>query len=196
VAQCHDAGVEARRVHAASDDADVLRKAVSEALETADVVVTSGGVSVGEKDLVKSTLLDLGVEQVFWGVKFKPGKPLFFGMRDDARFFGLPGNPVSAMVCFELFVRPALMAMMGKTDHRRPTIEVRFEEDMSNRFGRMHAVRVSLEKTDDGLVATSVGAQGSGLITSLTKADAIALIGPESEVKAGETVEGIMLREI
>jgi molybdopterin molybdotransferase len=100
------------------------------------------------------------------------------------------------MVCFELFVRPALMAMMGKTDHRRPTIEVRFEEDMSNRFGRMHAVRVSLEKTDDGLVATSVGAQGSGLITSLTKADAIALIGPESEVKAGETVEGIMLREI
>jgi molybdopterin molybdotransferase len=196
VAQCHDAGVEARRVHAASDDADVLRKAVSEALETADVVVTSGGVSVGEKDLVKSTLLDLGVEQVFWGVKFKPGKPLFFGMRDDARFFGLPGNPVSAMVCFELFVRPALMAMMGKTDHRRPTIEVRFDEDMSNRFGRMHAVRVSLEKTDDGLVATSVGAQGSGLITSLTKADAIALIGPESEVKAGETVEGIMLREI
>jgi molybdopterin molybdotransferase len=196
VAQCHDAGAEARRVHAASDDADVLRRAVSEALETADVVVTSGGVSVGEKDLVKSTLLELGVEQVFWGVKFKPGKPLFFGMRDDARFFGLPGNPVSAMVCFELFVRPALMRMMGRTDRRRPTVEVRFAEDMSNRFGRMHAVRVSLEKRGDDFVATSVGAQGSGLITSLTKADAIALIGPESEVKAGETVEAIVLRDV
>ncbi len=195
VAQCHDAGAEARRIHAASDDAEVLRKAVEEALETADVVVTSGGVSVGEKDLVKSTLLDLGVEQVFWGVKFKPGKPLFFGMREDVRFFGLPGNPVSAMVCFELFVRPALMKMMGRSDHRRPTVEVHFDEDISNRFGRMHAVRVSLEKTEDGLLAKSVGAQGSGLITSLTKADAIALIGPESEVKAGETVEAIVLRD-
>ncbi|MGH3088751.1 MAG: molybdopterin molybdotransferase MoeA [Rubrobacteraceae bacterium] len=196
VAQCHDAGAQARRLYAASDDADVLRGAVEEALETADVVVTSGGVSVGEKDLVKSTLLDLGVDQVFWGVKFKPGKPLFFGAREDARFFGLPGNPVSAMVTFELFVRPALMKMMGRADKRRPKVEVRFDEDISNRFGRMHAVRVSLEKTDGGLLARSVGAQGSGLITSLTKADAIAMIGPESEVKAGEPVEAIVLREL
>lgn len=196
VAQCHEAGVEARRVHAASDDAEVLRRAISEALEEADVVVTSGGVSVGEKDLVKSTLLELGVEQVFWGVKFKPGKPLFFGKREDSRFFGLPGNPVSAMVTFELFVRPALMKMMGKTDKRRPVVEVRFEEDMSNRFGRMHAVRVSLERRNGDLIATSVGAQGSGLITSLTKADAIAMIGPESEVKAGEPVEAMVLRDL
>lgn len=195
VAQAEEAGAEARRLYAASDDADVLRAAVEEALTESDLVVTSGGVSVGEKDLVKSTLEDLGVEQVFWGVRFKPGKPLFFGAREDARFFGLPGNPVSAMVCFELFVRPALMRMMGRTDHRRPKVEVYFEEETTNRFGRMHAVRVSLERTEKGLLARSVGAQGSGLITSLTKADAIAMIGPEARVPAGEPVEAVVLRD-
>src|SRR5215218_5295140 len=196
VAQAREAGVEARRLYAASDEADTLRAAIGEALETADVVVTSGGVSVGEKDLVKSTMLDLGVEQVFWGVKFKPGKPLFFGVREGASVFGLPGNPVSAMVCFELFVRPALVRMMGREDKGRPRIQVYFEEDVRNAFGRMHAMRVSLARTEKGWLARSVGAQGSGLVSSLTKADALALIGPESEgVRAGEPVEAIVLRE-
>jgi molybdenum cofactor synthesis domain-containing protein len=196
MAQAHEVGARARRITAASDDAEVLRNAVKEALETADVVVTSGGVSVGEKDLVKGTMLELGVEQVFWGVKFKPGKPLFFGVREGASVFGLPGNPVSAMVCFELFVRPALMKMMGREDRGRPRTQVYFEEDVKNSFGRMHAMRVSLEQTEKGWLARSVGAQGSGLVSSLTKADALALIGPESEgVKAGEPVEAIVLRE-
>ena len=196
LAQARETGAEARRVAAASDDADVLRNAMEEAMESADVVVTSGGVSVGEKDLVKSTLLYLGVEQVFWGIKLKPGKPVFFGTRDDARFFGLPGNPVSAMVCFELFVRPALIKMMGLKDAQRPRIEVYFDEDVENKFGRMHAMRVTLTRTERGWRAESVGAQGSGLVSSLTKADALALIGPESEgVRAGEPLEAIVLRE-
>jgi molybdopterin molybdotransferase len=195
VAQAREAGAEARRVHAASDDEEVLRAALDEALENADVVVTSGGVSVGEKDLVKSTLLEIGVEQVFWGVKFKPGKPLFYGKRDDTRFFGLPGNPVSAMVCFDLFVRPALMSMMNREDRERPRIQVYFEDHIENKFGRMHAMRVSLKKTERGWLAESVGAQGSGLVSSLTKADALALIGPQSEgIPAGEPVEAILLR--
>jgi len=196
LAQAREAGAAARRVAAASDEAEVLRSAMEEALMSADVVVTSGGVSVGEKDLVKSTLLDLGVEQVFWGIKLKPGKPVFFGTREGARFFGLPGNPVSAMVCFELFVRPALMQMMSREDKHRPYIEVYFDEDVENKFGRMHAMRVTLNRTQKGWKAESVGAQGSGLISSLTKADALALIGPESEgVWAGEPVEAIVLRE-
>ncbi len=196
ISQALETGAHARRVSALSDDAGVLRAAVEEALSTADVVVTSGGVSVGEKDLVKGSLLDLGVDQIFWGIKLKPGKPVFFGAREDARFFGLPGNPVSAMVCFELFVRPALMAMMGKRDKRRPRVEVRFDSDVENSFGRMHAMRVTLKRTQEGWKAESVGAQGSGLVSSLTKADALALIGPESKgVKAGESVEAIVLRE-
>ncbi|MGB3632684.1 MAG: gephyrin-like molybdotransferase Glp [Rubrobacteraceae bacterium] len=195
LAQAREAGADAFRVAAASDDADVLRDTIQGALESADVVVTSGGVSVGEKDLVKSTLLDLGVEQVFWGVKLKPGKPVFYGIQEDSRFFGLPGNPVSAMVCFELFVRPALTEMMGREDKERPRIQVYFDDEMSNRLGRMHAMRVSLERTEKGWRAKSVGAQGSGLVSSLTKADALALIGPESEARAGEPVEAIVLRE-
>ena len=196
LAQAREAGAEARRIAAASDDAGTLRDAVKEALETGDVVVTSGGVSVGEKDLVKGAMLDLGVEQLFWGVNLKPGKPVFYGARGDARFFGLPGNPVSAMVCFELFVRPALMKMMGRQDRRRPRVQVYFDTDVENRFGRMHAMRVRLMRTQKGWRAESVGAQGSGLVGSLTKADALALIGPESEgVRAGEPVEAIVLRE-
>ncbi len=196
LAQAREAGADARRLYAASDDADILKSAMEEALASADVVVTSGGVSVGEKDLVKGTLLDLGVEQVFWGIKLKPGKPVFFGTREGARFFGLPGNPVSAMVCAELFVRPALMKMMGRKDRHRPHIEVYFDEDVENKFGRMHAIRVTLNRTERGWRAESVGAQGSGLVSSLTKADALALIGPESEgVRAGEPVEAIVLRE-
>jgi molybdenum cofactor synthesis domain-containing protein len=196
IAQAQEIGARARRISATSDDAQVLRNTLKEALETADVVVTSGGVSVGEKDLVKGTMLELGVEQVFWGVKFKPGKPLFFGVRDGASVFGLPGNPVSAMVCFELFVRPALVKMMGREERGRPRVQVYFEEEVRNHFGRTHAMRVSLEQTERGWLARSVGAQGSGLVSSLTKADALALIGPESEgVRAGETVEAIVLRE-
>jgi len=196
VAAAREAGAEARRLYAASDDAGTLRAAIEEALETADVVVTSGGVSVGEKDLVKSTMLELGVTQVFWGVKFKPGKPLFYGTREETRLFGLPGNPVSAMVCFDLFVRPALMCMTGRTDRRRPRIPVYFEKDVVNKFGRLHAMRVSLTRTEKGWLAESVGAQGSGLVSSLSRADALALIGPASEgIPAGEPIEAIVLRD-
>jgi molybdopterin molybdotransferase len=196
VAAAREAGAEARRLYAASDEADTLRAAVEEALTTADVVVTSGGVSVGEKDLVKSTMLDLGVEQVFWGVKFKPGKPLFYGTRGETRLFGLPGNPVSAMVCFDLFVRPALMRMTGRTDKSRPRITVYFEQKILNKFGRLHAMRVSLRRTERGWLAESVGAQGSGLVSSLTRADALALIGPAADgIPPGEPIEAIVLRQ-
>ncbi len=196
VAAAREAGAEARRLYAASDDAYTLRVAIEEALETADVVVTSGGVSVGEKDLVKSTMLELGVDQVFWGVKFKPGKPLFYGTRGETRLFGLPGNPVSAMVCFDLFVRPALMAMTGRKDKERPRIQVCFEREIVNKFGRLHAMRVSLRRTQKGWLAESVGSQGSGLVSSLTKADALALIGPASDgIPAGEPFEAIVLRQ-
>ena len=195
VAAAREAGAEARRLYAASDEADTLRSAIEEALQTADVVVTSGGVSVGEKDLVKSTMLDLGVEQVFWGVKFKPGKPLFYGTRGETRLFGLPGNPVSAVVCFDLFVRPALMRMTVRTDKNRPRITVYFERQIVNKFGRLHAMRVSLKRTESGWLAESVGAQGSGLVSSLTRADALALIGPASDgIPPGEPIEAIVLR--
>jgi molybdopterin molybdotransferase len=198
LAQAREAGANARRIASATDDKEALRAAMREALAEADVVVTSGGVSMGEKDLVKDMLLELGVEQRFWGIKLKPGKPVFYGTREDVRFFGLPGNPVSAMVCFELFVRPAIARMIGRVEREdtgRPRTRVYFDEPVENKFGRTHAMRVSLTRTEKGLRAESVGAQGSGLISSLTKADALALIGSECEgVAAGEPVEAIVLR--
>jgi molybdopterin molybdotransferase len=100
------------------------------------------------------------------------------------------------MVCFDLFVRPALMRMMGRKDRRRPRVNVFFEQDIVNKFGRLHAMRVSLARTEKGWLAESVGAQGSGLVSSLTKADALALIGPAAEgIPAGEPVEAIVLRD-
>lgn len=195
LAQAREAGADARRIASATDEEDALRAALREALQSADIVVTSGGVSMGERDLVKDILLELGVEQRFWGIKLKPGKPVFYGVGEDTRFFGLPGNPVSAMVCFELFVRPAIAKMMGGEDYGRPRLEVYFDERVENKFGRMHAMRVSLTRTEKGWRAESVGAQGSGLISSLTSADALAMIGPECEgVGAGEPVEAILLR--
>jgi molybdopterin molybdotransferase len=196
VAQAREAGAAARKVSPAADDAAALRTAIRETLEEADVLVTSGGVSMGEKDLVREAMQELGVERIFWGVKLKPGKPILFGAREDVRVFGIPGNPVSAMVCFELFVRPALMKMAGREDRRRPRIRVYFDEEVKNAYGRLHAMRVRLERTRRGWRATSVGAQGSGLISSLTKADALAMIGPETGgVPAGEEVEAVVLRE-
>ncbi|WP_047864290.1 molybdopterin molybdotransferase MoeA [Rubrobacter aplysinae] len=198
LAQAREAGAGVSRMASATDDPGAIRSAMSQALESADIVVTSGGVSMGERDLVKEMLLELGVEQRFWGIKLKPGKPVFYGTREDVRFFGLPGNPVSAMVCFELFVRPAISRMMGRREREdpgRPRTEVYFDEAVENKFGRTHAMRVSLTRTDRGWRAESVGAQGSGLISSLTKADALAMIGPECEgVAAGEPVEAIVLR--
>jgi molybdopterin molybdotransferase len=114
-AQLASAGVEADVRTPAVDDEATLRAALEHALE-ADVLLTSGGVSVGPHDLVRTLLAELGVEEVFWGVAVRPGKPLFFGVRDTTLVFGLPGNPVSTLVGFELFVRPALAALQGAAD--------------------------------------------------------------------------------
>ena len=103
------------------DDPDGTRGAIEAALETADVVIVSGGVSVGPHDHVKPALRELGVEERFWGVRLRPGKPTWFGTREGTLAFGLPGNPVSAMVTFQLFARPALAALQG----RRPTPRAR-----------------------------------------------------------------------
>ena len=111
-AQLRAAGAEVERLAPAADEADAHREALARGLG-ADVLVTTGGVSVGPHDLVRSVGGQLGVEEVFWRVAVKPGKPLWFGVRDDTLVFGLPGNPVSSLVCFELFVRPAVLALQG-----------------------------------------------------------------------------------
>lgn len=158
------------------DDPAATERALACALEAADVVVVSGGVSVGRHDHVKAALEALGVQERFWRVALKPGKPTWFGTRDRTLVLGLPGNPVSAAVCFVLFARPALRALQGLDPLPEP-LRARLAHDVRRSPDREQAVRVALRPAPDGgLEARSTGAQSSHLMTSLVGADGLALV--------------------
>jgi molybdopterin molybdotransferase len=172
------------------DDLDATRAGLAGALESADVVVVSGGVSVGPHDHVKPALADLAVPEVFWGVALQPGKPTWFGARDDRLVFGLPGNPVSAVVTFALFVRPALAALQGATAKSRHSAKAKLGTAVRRNPAREQAIRVRLEDRDGRLVAQPNGPQGSHIVSSLVGADALALIPRgEGELAPGTQVE-------
>jgi molybdopterin molybdotransferase len=171
------------------DDADSTRAALERALEEADVVCVSGGVSVGPHDHVKPALRELGVAERFWGVALRPGKPTWFGSHDRALVFGLPGNPVSAMVTFQLFVRPALAALQGA-----PTAPTRVAAVLDDPVPllpvREQAVRVRLSARDGAWHAAVTGEQGSHMLTSMLGADGLAMVAPgQGEAKPGTPVE-------
>jgi molybdopterin molybdotransferase len=171
------------------DTSEGTTSALARALAASDVTIVSGGVSVGPHDHVKDALRGLGVEERFWGVRLKPGKPTWFGVRDHTLAFGLPGNPVSAIVTFQLFVRPALAALQG-ADPAPARATALLDQAVPRNPGREEAVRVRLRAADDGWHATPTGEQGSHMLTSMLGADALALIAPgEGEVAAGERVE-------
>jgi molybdopterin molybdotransferase len=171
------------------DDALSTREAIGQALGH-DVVVVCGGVSVGEHDHVRSALAELGAEQVFWGLALRPGKPTWFGIAPAGDVvFGLPGNPVSAVVTFLLLVRPAVRALLGAAPDGDRTTAV-LDEDYAKRPGRAHAIRCRLELRADGWHARPTGEQGSHILTSMLGADALALIPTASDgVRAGGLVE-------
>jgi molybdopterin molybdotransferase len=188
-ALAREAGAVVAGVGHAGDDRVATREALERALD-ADLAVVTGGVSVGEHDHVRPCLAELDAEQVFWGVALRPGKPTWFGIAPGGGLiFGLPGNPVSAMVTFILFVRPALLAMQG-LDPEAPRASAALETDYPKKPGRAHAVRCRLRAGEDGLLAHPTGAQGSHVLTSMLGADALALIPEASEgVAAGDRVE-------
>ena len=170
------------------DDAAATEAGLAEALGDADVVIVSGGVSVGPHDHVKPALAKLGVEEVFWGVALQPGKPTWFGTRAGRLVFGLPGNPVSAAVTFSLFVAPALAALQGRASVV-PLGEAVLGAEVPRNPRREQAIRVRLEHRRETTLAIPNGPQGSHVITSLIGADALALIPPgEGTVAAGASV--------
>ena len=188
--QIERAGGGLARAEGVPDTASGTRDALARAFESgADMVVISGGVSVGPHDHVKGALRELSVEERFWGVRLRPGKPTWFGVRNGTLVYGLPGNPVSAMVTFQLFVRPALAAMQGAS----PTTtraEAVLDQDVPRNPRREEAVRVRLRPDRDGWHATPTGDQGSHMLTSMIGADALAFIAPgDGEVPAGQRVE-------
>ena len=187
------AGGVVERVERVPDDARATRRALEGALGAADVVCVSGGVSVGPHDHVKGALAAIGAQEIFWGVALRPGKPTWFGTAPvagrTALAFGLPGNPVSAMVTFQLFVRPALRAMQG-ADPAASRATAVLDEPVARNPQRDQAVRCRLRTEEDGLHATPTGPQGSHVLTSMLAADGLALVeAGEGVVQPGEAVQ-------
>ncbi len=176
----------------ARDHARDIAGKIKEAL-SADMILTSAGVSMGDYDLVKDVLAKQG-EVSFWTVRMKPGKPLAFGMIKGLPHLGLPGNPVSAMITFELFARPAILKMMGKKNLSKPTIEAIMESPIENTDGRRIFARAMVRREGDRYFARLTGPQGSGILTSMSRANGLVIV-PEDvkEVREGESVKVLML---
>jgi molybdopterin molybdotransferase len=173
------------------DRRDLIEQAFQDAAAAADVIITSGGVSVGEADFVRETLEKLGTMS-FWKIAMKPGRPVTFGHINDAVFFGLPGNPVSVMVTYFQFVRPALLKMTGATGaHGTLTLRARATSALRKRPGRYEFQRGILEQTAPGeFTVRSAGAQGSGILRSMSEANCFIMLDPDrTSVAIGEDVE-------
>ncbi len=182
------------RLGIARDTVNDLTAKIHAGLEQgADLFLTSGGVSVGDFDVVKTVLAAEG-KITFWRVRMKPGKPLAFGTIRGVPLLGLPGNPVSAMVSFELFARPAILTMLGKTKLVKPTVDAFLLDEIRHKDDRRHYLRVTLERRDGTTYARLTGDQGSGILLSMVKADGLAIIPEEVDhLPAGSPVKVIML---
>ena len=187
-ALAQDAGADVVQRLVIPDDPDATQQAIKGALQAADVLVLSGGVSVGPHDHVKPALDALNVEERFWRVALRPGKPTWFGTKQDKLVFGLPGNPVSAMVTFLLFARPAL-AKLQHRDARARRIEARLTEPVKRNPGRDECVRVRLQNEGNTMQATPTGPQGSHQLTSMLGADGFAIVTTgEGDAAPGDRV--------
>jgi molybdopterin molybdotransferase len=185
VEQC---GAEVLDLGIVPDIRDVLRDRLRAAAGMADVVLTSGGVSVGVYDLVKDVLAELGAID-FWQVAMQPGRPLAFGRIEDATFFGLPGNPVASLLTFMLFVRPALYRLAGRRRLFPPTWQARAMERLSKKPGRREFKRGILAFRDGAWEVRTTGPQGSGILSSMVAGNClIVLEEPRGDVAAGELV--------
>lgn len=182
-------GAEPLLLGIARDNPESLRERIAEGLK-ADVLITSAGVSAGDRDLVREILEELGIKRVFWKVDIKPGRPTAFGLKDRKPVFSLPGNPVSTMITFEEFVRPALLKMMGHQKVIKPFVRVPLQEITQKKPGRVQFLRVRVTEIDNRLVATSAGDQNTGILRTMVRANGIAVLpADQSRVEAGEMVD-------
>lgn len=180
----------------AVDDRAALKAMVAEALEECDVLITSGGVSMGDYDFVGEVLEELGCATHFTRVRTKPGKPVTFATREQVQVFGLPGNPVSSMVSFELFCRPALRARMGARSPHRCKVDVELAHPVRSKGARRDFQRATLEWVDGRWLARVTGPQGSGIMVSMAAAQALLELHEDREdFAAGDVVPAILLDE-
>ena len=171
-----------------ADTCDKIRAGLN-----ADLMVISGGVSVGDRDFVKAAIEELGGTVTFWKVNMKPGKPLAFAILQGKPIFALPGNPVAAMVSFELFVRPSLLKAMGRQRVLRPKVKAFLQEPTSNKNKRPHLVRGIVSKRDDSYHVSTTGNQSSGRLSSLIQGNGLIYLAPDASHDAGDLVEVLLL---
>ncbi len=172
----------------ARDTPAALKEKISQGL-TADILVLSGGVSMGDYDFTKTVFRELGAAMNFWKLAIRPGQPLAFGKIQGKLAFGLPGNPVSSMVTFEQLVRPAMLKMSGHRSYGRPVVQAIFQGSFSKRPDRRHFLRGVLTREDGVFMVRTTGAQGSGMLTSMVKANCLIDIPVEVErVNLGDLV--------
>lgn len=192
-AAVRDAGGEPLLLGIARDTLESHREKLAEGL-TVEVLITSAGVSAGDRDLVREVLADLGVEQKFWKIDIKPGRPTAFGVKDKSLVFSLPGNPVSTMVTFEMFVRPALRKLQGITPAIRPFVKATLVESVSKRPGRVMFLRVQVRTEQGRLVASSAGDQNTGILRTMVRANGIAVLPADRDrFEAGDEVDLLVL---
>ncbi len=177
------------RLGIAIDTEKAISEKIDEALQ-ADLILTSGGVSVGNFDYVKVVLEKLGARTHFWGVAMKPGKPLTFATLQGKPFFGLPGNPVAVMVAFEQFVRPALFKLMGKPILPLPEVQAELQEEITKKPGRTHFIRGIVTREGDRHLVSTTGPQGSNILKSMALANGLIVVSSEkTHLKKGELVK-------
>ena len=187
-AQVMDLGAVTMQMGIAKDEREDLAAKFQTALR-ADVVISSGGVSVGDYDLVKDIMKELGSKMQFWQVAMRPGRPLVYGTIGNILLFGLPGNPVSSMISFEQFIRPALLKMMGHKKIFRKTVKAILKESIEKRKGLTHFIRAIVSFTDGRYTASTTGEQGSGILKSMVMANGLIVASEDAElIKAGSEV--------
>ena len=191
-AQVLDAGGEPLVCGIARDTLDATCDQLRFGLD-ADIVVLTGGVSVGDRDFVKAAIEALGGRVLFWKVDMKPGKPVAFAMVQGKPVFALPGNPVAAMVSFELFVRPALLKAMGHDRVLRPTVRAVLQERAANKGKRPHLVRGIVSRSGEGYRVSTTGDQSSGRLSSLVQGNGLIRLAPEAVHATGDSVEVLLL---
>jgi molybdopterin molybdotransferase len=192
-AAVEEAGGIPRRLGVVPDTPEATRAAFEEAFDC-DVVLSTGGVSMGTFDLVRRTLAELGVREVFWKVAQKPGKPLSFGLRGGTPVFGLPGNPVSALVCFYVYVRPALQTMMGFRDVHLPTVSAVAGIDIPTARSMTEFVRCTIDGSPDAYRVVPAGSQSSGVLRSMSLGQGLLIAPPETTtIPAGSAVRVLLL---
>jgi len=187
--QVNEAGAKVNDYGIVPDDLSSIKDALNKASQECDVIITSGGVSVGDYDLMKQALSELG-SMNFWQVKQKPGKPLAIGHINGKPVIGLPGNPVSSMVVCDQYVRPLLLKMQGCRDIFKKPISAVCDQDIRKQSGRTEFLRAKVEWRDGGYHAMLTGPQGSGILTSMVQADGLMILQEECEgVKPGDLVQ-------